>query len=51
MLRTDALDRLGTKFEHRLTRLDIKTMMEAAGLGSFPFIEQEPFRVAAGIRR
>jgi ubiquinone/menaquinone biosynthesis C-methylase UbiE len=49
-MRTDALDRFGTRLEQRFTRVEIKTMMEAAGLAKVTFSEQMPFWVAVGWR-
>ena len=50
-MRTDALDRFGTKLEHRFTRREIAAMMADAGLDSIVFRETEPFWVACGRRR
>jgi SAM-dependent methyltransferase len=47
-MRTDALDRFGTKLEHRFTRAEIKLMMENAGLVNVMFRDDEPFWVACG---
>ena len=49
-MRTDALDRFGTRLEQRFTRAEIKQMMEAAGLSDVVFSELEPFWVAVGRR-
>ena len=49
-MRTDALDRFGTRLEQRFTRTEIKQMMEAAGLSDVVFSELEPFWVAVGRR-
>jgi methionyl-tRNA synthetase len=49
-MRTDALDRFGTRLEHRFTRSAIKEMMETAGLTNIVFSDQEPFWVACGHR-
>jgi ubiquinone/menaquinone biosynthesis C-methylase UbiE len=49
-MRTDALDRFGTRLEQRFTRDQIKEMMEAAGLADIEFSEQMPFWVAVGHR-
>ena len=43
VMRTDALDRFGTRLEQRFTRLEIKQMMEFAGLENIKFSEQKPF--------
>lgn len=50
-MRTDALDRFGTRLEQRFTRAQIEQMMLAAGLREIKFSETEPFWVACGIRR
>lgn len=49
-LRTDALDRFGTRLEHRFSRAEIRSMMTAAGLGDIIFSDREPFWVACGRR-
>ncbi|QNM83143.1 class I SAM-dependent methyltransferase [Sphingomonas sabuli] len=50
-MRTDALDRFGTRLEQRFTRPQIEKMMEAAGLENIRFRETDPFWVAVGYRR
>jgi ubiquinone/menaquinone biosynthesis C-methylase UbiE len=50
-MRTDALDRFGTRLEQRFTRAQIEEMMAAAGLADIRFSEREPFWVACGIKR
>jgi ubiquinone/menaquinone biosynthesis C-methylase UbiE len=47
-MRTDALDRFGTRLEHRMTRAQIKTMMESAGLREIRFSDAVPFWCAVG---
>jgi ubiquinone/menaquinone biosynthesis C-methylase UbiE len=47
-MRTDALDRFGTRLEHRMTRLEIKTMMENTGLREIRFSDAIPFWCAVG---
>jgi len=49
-MRTDALDRFGTRLEQRFTRANIKQMMETAGLRDVVFSDLEPFWVAVGRR-
>ena len=49
-MRTDALDRFGTKLEHRFTRPEIETMMQQAGLIDIRFSDREPYWVACGVR-
>ncbi len=48
VMRTDALDRFGTRLEQRFTRVEIKTMMESAGLENIRFSEETPFWCAVG---
>jgi SAM-dependent methyltransferase len=50
-MRTDALDRFGTRLEQRFTRYDIEDMMIKAGLTNIVFSEQHPFWCAVGVRR
>lgn len=49
-MRTDALDRLGTRLEQRFTRAQIAAMMAAAGLENVRFSEEVPYWVAVGTR-
>ena len=46
-MRTDALDRFGTKLEKRFTKLQISAMLESAGLHSLRFSESDPYWVCA----
>jgi ubiquinone/menaquinone biosynthesis C-methylase UbiE len=48
VMRTDALDRFGTRLEQRFTRVEIKKMMESAGLENITFNEETPFWCALG---
>jgi hypothetical protein len=50
-LRTDALDRFGTRLEQRFTRAEIQQMMEEAGLEDIVFRDGVPYWVACGRRR
>lgn len=50
-MRTDALDRFGTRLEKRFTREQIKAMMEQSGLEGVHFSNKEPFWCAIGYRR
>ena len=50
VMRTDALDRFGTRLEQRFTRLEIERMMQAAGLHAIRFNEHAPFWCAVGVR-
>nr|WP_283937768.1 class I SAM-dependent methyltransferase [Sphingomonas hankyongi] len=49
-MRTDALDRFGTRLEQRFTRQEIEQMMRSAGLDGIRFSERAPFWVACGRR-
>jgi len=49
-MRTDALDRFGTKLEKRFTKLQILTMMEYAGLENIQFSPRMPFWCATGYK-
>ena len=48
VMRTDALDRFGTRLEQRFTKMEIKAMMESAGLENIRFSEGMPFWCAVG---
>ena len=50
-MRTDALDRFGTRLEKRFTRAQIDTMMRAAGLDNIRFSETPSFWCAVGVKR
>ncbi len=49
-MRTDALDRFGTRLEHRMTRAEMKAMMEAVGLRDIRFSESLPYWCAVGCK-
>lgn len=49
-MRTDALDRFGTRLEQRFSRPEIEAMMIAAGLGEIVFRDDSPYWVACGRR-
>jgi ubiquinone/menaquinone biosynthesis C-methylase UbiE len=49
-MRTDSLDRFGTRLEHRFSRKQIEQMMEAAGLIQIEFADGPPYWVACGRR-
>jgi len=51
VMRTDALDRFGTRLEQRFTKVEIKTMMESAGLENVSFSEDIPSWSAVGYAR
>lgn len=50
-MRTDALDRFGTRLEQRFTRPEIQEMMERAGLERIVFSEAMPYWTAVGYRK
>jgi len=50
-MRTDALDRFGTRLERRFTRAEIETMMVAAGLERIAFSDAAPYWCAVGYRK
>jgi ubiquinone/menaquinone biosynthesis C-methylase UbiE len=47
-MRTDALDRFGTRIEHRMTQAQIRAAMERAGLCDIRFSNVVPFWCAVG---
>jgi len=49
-MRTDALDRFGTRLEQRFSRQQIKAMMETAGLERIRFFDGEPYWCVVGHR-
>ena len=49
-MRTDALDRFGTRLEQRFTRKEIKQMMEDAGLERIRFSDSIPYWCAIGYK-
>lgn len=51
VMRTDALDRFGTRLEQRFTRNEIRHMMEQAGLSNVQFHESVPYWVAVGSKK
>ena len=50
VMRNDALDRFGTRLEHRFTREEIQQMMEEAGLENIEFKETPPYWCAIGYK-
>ena len=50
-MRTDALDRFGTRLEKRFSRSDIVALMNEAGLRDVSFSENLPYWVAVGYKR
>jgi SAM-dependent methyltransferase len=49
-MRTDALDRFGTRLEQRFTRQQIREMMRQAGCRDLVFSDRAPYWCVAGIR-
>lgn len=49
-MRTDALDRFGTRLEQRFTKAQIRDMMEAAGLENVRFRDGVPYWVSIGTK-
>jgi SAM-dependent methyltransferase len=49
-MRTDALDRFGTRLEHRFRRDEVAALMERAGLRDVVFSERPPYWCAVGRR-
>lgn len=50
-MRTDALDRFGTRLEKRFTRSQIETMMAESDLENIKFSEAPPFYCAIGFKK
>ena len=50
-MKTDALDRFGTKLENRFTKKEIKIMMNDCGLKNIKFSDEFPFWVAVGEKK
>ena len=50
-MRTDALDRFGTRLEQRFSKEQIRVMMQEADLEGVIFSEETPYWVAVGYRR
>lgn len=51
VMRTDALDRLGTRLEQRFSREEIRRLLTEAGLERVRFSETPPYWCALGYRR
>ena len=51
VLRTDALDRFGTRLEQRFTKDEIFQMMTEVGFVNIKFSEETPYWVALGFKR
>ena len=50
-MRTDALDRFGTRLEKRFSKKQIKVMMEKAGLENISFSNSIPFWLSIGTKK
>jgi ubiquinone/menaquinone biosynthesis C-methylase UbiE len=50
-MRTDALDRFGTRLEYRFTRRQIEEMLTDAGLEEIRFSDEMPFWCAVGVKK
>lgn len=48
VMRTDALDRFGTRLERRFTKSEVKEIMELSGLENITFSEEVPYWCAVG---
>jgi ubiquinone/menaquinone biosynthesis C-methylase UbiE len=51
VMRTDSLDRVGTRLERRFTKSQISNMLEAAGFADVRFSEFPPYWCAVAVRR
>ncbi len=50
VMRTDSLDRFGTRLEQRFTKAQIQTMLQDAGFKDIRFSERTPYWCAVGIK-
>jgi ubiquinone/menaquinone biosynthesis C-methylase UbiE len=50
-MKTDALDRFGTRLERRFTKAQIEAMMTRAGLTDIRFSDDIPYWTAVGVKR
>tara|TARA_B100000767_G_C19595871_1_gene463460 strand:- start:453 stop:713 length:261 start_codon:yes stop_codon:yes gene_type:complete len=50
-MRTDALDRFGTRLEQRFSKAEISKMMEISGLENIKFSNHTPYWCAVGNRK
>lgn len=48
VMRNDALDRFGTRLEHRFSRMEIAAMLGRAGVRDIEFSDRPPYWVAVG---
>ena len=51
VLRTDALDRFGTRLEQRFTKAEIRALLHEAGFEKIEFSEMQPFWTAVGFKK
>ena len=51
MMRTDSLDRFGTRLESRFTKKEIRQMLEQAGLENIKFRDGVPYWCAIGVKK
>ena len=51
MMRTDSLDRFGTRLESRFTKAEIRQMLEEAGLEKIKFRDGVPYWCAIGVKK
>jgi ubiquinone/menaquinone biosynthesis C-methylase UbiE len=51
VMRTDALDRFGTRLEQRFSRAQMREMLESAGFEKIVFREAAPYWCAMGIKK
>ena len=51
VMRTDALDRFGTRLEQRFSQHEIEAMLQAAGFVDIRFSDTQPFWCAVGIKK
>ena len=49
-MRTDALDRFGTRIEQRFTRTEIEVMLRTAGFDCIRFSDRLPYWCAVGVK-
>ena len=51
LMRTDALDRFGTRLEKRFSKIEINEMMIKSGLKNIKFADSQPFWCAVGYKK
>ena len=51
VMRTDALDRFGTRLEKRFTKNQIQEMLEEVGLKNIAFSESSPYWLVVGYKK